>query len=221
MTSDYDPSLSDFCDILKDYSLSGLDYFSKIGGKPKADIERTFGSLIENESQALEYKFSEAKRQRQSSFNFIPMPKPSGNDFLISFFVPRFRFLNKAKFHCAFCLIVWINQEGGKTIAFRFEPGDYGNSPHAYSHLQLSRVVRLPDHTTNIEKWMPVSYPAFPFRLDTPLQFFAATAVAVHGYSPQQDARFVAKAMRTAMQNGTAADRGRRVVAEIERVFGA
>ena len=218
--TEYDPSLADFCDILKDYSLSGLDYFGKIQGRRKADIERTFGNLIENDRQAIEYKFSEVKRQRAPSFNFIPMPKPQGKNFVISFIVPRFRFQKKENFQCALCLIVWIDHGGGKTVAFRFEPADDGGSPHSYPHLQLSRIVKLPNLTTSLENWAPDSYPAFPFRLATPLQFFAAAAIAVHGYAPKQNALYVTNAMTTAMQTASAAERGRKVVGEIQRIFG-
>jgi hypothetical protein len=220
MTSAYDPSLGDFCDILKDYALSGISFWHTLGGKRQTEVARLFGPLIENDPQQLEWKFSEAKKERAPQFNFIPMPEPSGRDFVISFFVPRFDFSSGKKFRCGFLLVAWINHNGGRTVAFRFEAAHGDNTSHAYDHLQLTRIMNSPDHTSSFEKWIPQSYPAFPFVLANPLEFFATIAVAVHGYSRKHKAHYVAKTVSSAMQDGNAALRGRRVVEEINRLFG-
>jgi hypothetical protein len=219
--ANYDPSLEDFCDILRDYSLSGLSYLGKINGRAKEDIAKTFGGIIEDNKEELAHKFSRAKASKKISFNLIPMPKPHCSDFLISFFVPQFQFPKNGKFRCSFYLITWMDHKGGRTLAFRFEPGESIDSPHSYAHMQLTRTIKHLSFSTNFELWAPVSYPAFPSQLNTPLQFFAATMVAVHGYSPRQDAKFVSDVIKTAMQTANAADRGRRVVEEIQRVFGS
>ena len=48
-----------------------------------------------------------------------------------------------------------------------------------------------------------------------------ATAIAVHGYSSKEDALFVAGAIRSAMGTANAALRGRKIIDEMERVFGS
>jgi hypothetical protein len=219
--ADYDPSLVEFCDILRDYSLSGLNYFGKIAGRAKEDIVKTFGGIIEDNKEELTYKFGAAKVSKKTNFKLIPMPKPHCSDFLISFFVPQFQFPKRGKFLCSFYLITWTDHKGGRTLAFRFEPGESIDSAHSYSHMQLTRTIKHLSFSTQFETWTPTSYPAFPSRLNTPLQFFAAAAISVHGYSPKQDAKFVSAVIRTAMQTANQADRGRRVVEEIQRVFGS
>jgi hypothetical protein len=148
------------------------------------------------------------------------MPKPSGKDFEISFFSPRFEYLAKSQFRCSFLLIAWINHDDGRTVAFRFEAAHADSSSHAYPHLQLTRIMSAPDHTASFEKWIPQSYPAFPFFLSNPLSFFAAVVVAVHGFSRKQKSLYVAEAVSLAMREGNSALRGRRVVEEIQRLFG-
>jgi hypothetical protein len=222
MANDYDPSLEDFCDILKDYSLTGLKYFRELGGQPRIDLLKMFngGNLIESASEALEHKFSEAKKRRDPHFNLIPMPRPHGRDFLISFFAPRFDFSPKDKeFDCSFYLVLWISHDGGgRSIAFRLEPADRAAGPHSYPHLQICRTIKKPRFNSSLE-WAPDSSPAFPIRLQTPLHFFAATAVAVHGFAPTKNADYVAGVIQAAMQEGAAADRARKVIGEIRRVF--
>jgi hypothetical protein len=88
-----------------------------------------------------------------------------------------------------------------------------GKSKH--SDLSLCQGAELSDNSAG---WMPISSPAFPSRLKTPFEFFMATAIAVHGYSPKEDALFVSSAIRSAM--GTAL-RGRKIIDEMERVFGS
>ena len=113
--ADYDPSLDEFCDILRDYSLSGLSYFGKIEGRARNDIAKTFGGIIENNREALAHKFSTVKASKKTAFNLIPMPQPHCTDFLVSFFVPLFRFPTKGKFSCSFYLITWTDHKGGRT----------------------------------------------------------------------------------------------------------
>jgi hypothetical protein len=216
----YEPTLGEFCDILKDYSNSGIAYWKSLGGERQQDISKMFGPLIENNSLQLEFKFSKIKKKREEIFNFIPMPQPSGNDFAISFFVPSFEFLGGSRFQCSFGLVAWIDHDKGRTVAFRFEPAHADDSSHAYPHLQLTRIVKSPSHTSSFEKWMPQSYPAFPFGLSSPVEFFAAVAVAVHGYSRAHRALYVAEAVGAAMKAGNSALRGKRVVDEIHRLFG-
>jgi hypothetical protein len=174
--------------------------------------------LIEDERQKIERKFSEAKKRRLPHFNFIPMPKPT-DDFTVSFFVPRFQFTDGDNFRCAFCLVAWIDHGDGQTISFRLEPADADNMPHSYNHIQLSRKVRSPDMATTVPSWLPSSYPAFPVGLSTPLQFFAAIAVAVHGYSRDQKALYIGQAITTGSAESNAAIRARRVLNEIHRIF--
>ena len=45
--------------------------------------------------------------------------------------------------------------------------------------------------------------------------------MAVHGYSPKEDALFVSSAIRSAMGTANAALRGRKIIDEMERVFGS
>jgi hypothetical protein len=215
----YDPPLADFCDILKDYSLSGLNFFRGLGARDQDRVRRTIGpTLIEDERQQIEYKFSQAKSRKSPSFNFIPMPKPTG-DFAVSFFVPRFRFVEGGHFRCAFCLIAWVDHGDGQTISFRLEPADEDDTTHSYNHIQLSRSVRSPDMATTMPTWIPQSYPAFPLGLSTPLQFFAATTVAVHGYSRKDKALYIGKAIMTGSGESNAASRTLKVLTEIHRIF--
>jgi hypothetical protein len=216
---DYNPPLADFCDILRDYSLSGLSFYRNLAGPSKKEIFSQLGLLIEDDAQALEWKFSEVKNRRPQEIRLVPMPKPSGTDFFASFFVPQFRFLPKKQFACSFSLLFWVNHDGGRTIAFRLEPAGEGTNAHGYSHVQISQLVKFPRHETSLEKWVPTSYPAFPCRLEAPLHFFAAAAMAVHGFNAQTNSHYFASAITAAMQTGGSAERARRILSEVQRAF--
>ena len=66
----YDPSLEDFCDILKDYSLSGINFWRGLSSKKQTDVARMFGPWIENDPQQLEHKFSEAREEAENVIQF-------------------------------------------------------------------------------------------------------------------------------------------------------
>jgi hypothetical protein len=219
--AEYQPGLEEYCEIVLDYSLSGLAYLRDIPERVRTRaVRRLHLTNIEDDEWRIREKFKKAANRKPPEFGFLPMPKPGGNEIEVGFFVPRFRYLPKAKFVCDYCLLLWRempNSGSGKVAAFRLETPDQG--AHSYSHVQLSRSVRNPDFDCDLPKWMPDSYPAFPLVSESPVGMFLATATALHGYDRNDATTYVAGMLRKAMAQGASAARGARLVSELNRMW--
>ena len=111
---------------------------------------------------------------------FIPMPE-AGRGFERSFFLPsiegdRLR---------ALTLFLLVNRARRDCVAFRFECAERTGSRHGYTHVQLTRDLRVAGRTNRLQgvpEWLPASYPAFPVPARDSLELFLAMATAVHGF---------------------------------------
>lgn len=204
----YEPSLADFCEIVKKYALHGLYHFDRMGSAKRNLIQaRIPPMMLELNKQRLEIKFKSVGSGTPQDFDFIPMPPPeSGAKFDAAFFVPRFTLGQDNTFSCAFCLLLWkdhreVNSHGkqGRTYSFRVEPIELGS--HAYAHLQLSRDVDRPSLPTDLPSWMCTSYPAFPIHSSSPLRMFLTALVAIHGYNASEPTKFANAVIESAVQN--------------------
>ncbi len=225
----YNWSRGEYCDLLKDYALSGLKYYNSVSENFKTRVMRHLHNKIESDEWNIRRQFNSISRGQDEIFGFLPMPKPSGNDFSLGFFIPKFRHMEKQKFLCSYDIMLWIDNDEngsvdqirrGKTIAFRLEPADQDSSPHAYPHIQISRAIRAPAIRTSVPKWVPESYPAFPMGLASPVGFFAAVVTSVHGYSKSEKDKYAPKILREAMSQGKAANRAPKILDEIDRLLG-
>jgi hypothetical protein len=210
----YQPSLGDFCDILRDYSHSGLKYFKKLPGAIQQGIRQSLGNKLEENSQLFDLKFSKIKQGKSSSLNFLPMPQPGGDDFAASFFLPYIT--GTSCYTCSFTVLFWINFGKGATCAIRFEPSGGQDNAHGYTHMQLSRDVQ--GMSTSFELWTPSSYPAVPLGYHHPIQLFVGIATAVHGYAPGPKAsnNYVRRAILDAIGDASAA---KKILCEVDRML--
>lgn len=222
MVDAYCPDLATFCDILRDYSLHGLAYFkdqsSELQRRMRADLQ---GSL-EDDKYQIARKLVAIRKGNQTQLGFLPMPRPGGNDFKASFFLPRITSNYDGNYMCSFIVLFWVDvgAEKGNTIAVRFDPRGEAGNPHAYTHLQLTRTIKNPNISTGFEQWVPTSYPAFPLGYDHPLQLFIGMAVAVHGYTARDKGEYVRAAITESMAQGNAALRARKILEEVKRMLG-
>lgn len=218
MTVPYRPDLATFCDILRDYSRHGLLYFREQSSDTQGRIRSALGGGLEDSGDQIDAKFAAIKRGGQSQLRFLPMPRPGGNDFKASFFLPRIDPGPGANYSCSFTVLFWIERDTGRTIAMRFESSDGPGNAHAYTHMQLTRTIGA--MTTSFEQWIPDSYPAVPLSYDHPLQLFVGMAVAVHGYSANEKNEYVRAAMTASMAQGSALERARKILDEVRRILG-
>ena len=210
----YRPDLSTFCDILRDYSQHGLLYFKNQTRDMQQKIRSALRGELEDNPEQIDHKLGTIKKGGQSLLQFLPMPQPGGTDFKASFFLPRITRENSGNYTCSFIVIFWIERDMGKTMAIRIEPsGDPGNA-HAYTHMQLTRTSG--NITTSLENWTPESYPALPLGYHHPLQLFIGMAVAVHGYSRNDQKEYIRAAITDSMSQGSSALRARRILDEVK-----
>ena len=216
MADPYRPDLAIFCNILLDYSRHGLAYFKRQSSQMQGKMRASLGGYLEDNGDQIAWKLARISKGNQSQLRFLPMPRPGGNDFKASFFLPRITRNDDESYTCSFIVVFWVDRDNGKTMAVRFEPSGGLGDPHAYTHLQLTRKVTDPNITTSFEPWVPDSYPAFPLGYDHPLQLFVGMAVAVHGYSASNKREYVRAAIMDSM---VMASRARRILEEAKSML--
>jgi hypothetical protein len=218
----YEPSLLEYCEILRDYGLSGLSYFDSLGSATRSKVMKRLAKIsVEDTEYKIRTKFSKAASCSVTSFGLLPMPKPGGSEVEMGFFLPRFRYFPSQKFSCSFCLLLWRDwsrSRAGKASSFRLEVADT-NGAHSYAHVQLSRAIRYPDFKTDVEDWWPDSYPAFPLLTNSPIGMFLALVTALHGYDKRDEARYATATIRSSMQAASSVGRAGRIVSELDRLW--
>lgn len=224
MTDPYCPDLAAFCDILRDYSQHGLGYFKDQSQDRQQTLRQALGGSLENKYEEIERKLAEIKNGSPSRLRFLPMPRPAGRDFMMSFFLPRIWRTDDQRYMCSFVVLFWVERELGKTIAVRLEPSGEADDAHSYTHLQLTRTILSPTITspliTSLDYWVPESYPAVPLGYDHPVQLFVGMAVAVHGYRANNKKEYARAAIQDSMLQGASAIRARQILDEMKRMLG-
>lgn len=198
--------MHDFADLLRDYAIFGAKAFNKVPEDYRRRIEKSIEGKIERNERQIERLFHELKSGNiQLYFPFLPVPESGAKGFQRAFFVPRFSTPPQGGFHCAFCVVLWIDHTSeenrwGHTMAFRLEPADSGDSAHAYPHIQISKRVRSVGNQagvvrTSLPEWIPDSYPAFPLPAESPMGFFASALASIHGYNKNYLGKFAPKVL--------------------------
>lgn len=218
----YEPPLAEYCEILRDYSLSGLAHLKDVQSPAVTKLRRRFRSVsIEEDEWTIRDKFKKiAARNTSTTFGLLPMPKPGGGDLEIGFFIPRFSFKPASRFTCSFCLMLWrdwANSGAGKSIAFRLEVADPG--AHCYPHVQMSRAVRAPDFTSDWPDWLMDSYPAFPLATGSPIGMFLSLVTALHGYDESDATRYARLTLQNSMHQASSPGRANKLAAELSRLW--
>lgn len=221
MPDQYRPNLSEFCNILRDYSRHGLSYFDTQSADTRQKLRESISMRLEDNAKQIEYKLGAITKGRHERLGFLPMPRPGGHDFKASFFLPRIatRIDDPEWYDCSFVVVFWIERERGKTIAVRFERSDDEDDAHAYSHLQLTKRIDDVSVATSFQDWIPDSYPAFPLRCDSPIQLFVCMVVSVHGYSANNKREYSRLTIEEAMTQGQAALRARNLLEEMKKML--
>jgi hypothetical protein len=218
MDTRYRPDLDTFCDILRDYARHGLKHFKAQPDSVQRAIRAALENHIEDDEREIDVKFGAVKREGPArELKFLPMPKPGGHDFRVSFFLPRFKRSDGGGYTCSFVVLWWIERDKGRTLALRVEPSEAGTA-HAYTHWQFTREIGA--ITTSSEPWLPTSYPAIPLGYDHPVQLFMGLAAAVHGYGGSESAEFVRHRIREAMAQGSPG-RAEKLLGELGRMLSA
>ncbi|MDE2921797.1 MAG: hypothetical protein OYL92_17030 [Acidobacteriota bacterium] len=168
------------------YSRRGLDEWNGA----KSDLRRkaleclSAAGIVETEDEAEEMIEGSSCRRM-----FIPMPE-GGRGFERSFFLPSI-VGDRLK---ALTLFLLVNRARRDSIAFRFECAERSGTRHGYTHVQLTRDLRIagrPDRLQGVPEWLPESYPAFPVPARDSLELFLAMATAVHGFPDGIDSLIV------------------------------
>jgi hypothetical protein len=164
--------------LLKTYSLAGIAHWNNEADEATKEIARSAlkNKIAEGEYEAGAVIDSKLKRGGDPRALFIPMPMVNHSGILHCFFLP-IPDANKV----AFDLVLIV--DGGRSLGFRFEPPDEGESTHGYGHVQMNKTMfHRTINVDGIPQWVPDSYPAFPQRASQPLELFLSMATSIHGY---------------------------------------
>jgi hypothetical protein len=164
--------------LLKTYSLVGIAHWNKDADDTTKEIARAAlkNQIAEREYEAGAVIDSKLKRGGDPRALFIPMPMVNHSGILHCFFLP----IPDAE-QVSFDLVLIVKD--GRSLGFRFEPPDEGESTHGYGHVQMNRTMfRETIPVKGIPNWVPDGYPAFPQRASEPLHLFLSMATSIHGY---------------------------------------
>ena len=170
-------------DLLSNYARLGWEHWRRESREVKSQAQR-IGVEIAADEGATQYAATNPYRPAGNSgqsLKLIPMPcKP--RDVSAAFFVPWIEGTDSTEL--SFDLVVLIDQDSPRSIAFRFESASQDSkSTHGYNHLQLSSSLGKGQvNICNALTPLPTSYPAFPVPTKDSARRFLAMAVAMHGY---------------------------------------
>ena len=164
--------------LLKTYSLAGIYHWNNNADDATKDIAIAAlkGQIAERDREAFAVIDAKLKRHGDPRALFIPMPMVNHSGILHCFFLP----IPDAE-KVSFDLVLIIKT--GKSLGFRFEPPDEGESTHGYGHVQMNKsMFHKTIDVKGIPDWVPDSYPAFAQRASEPLHLFLSMATSIHGY---------------------------------------
>ena len=208
--------LSELDTLMVLYARRGIGDWNQAGGKKmRRRASQCIGvDIADNERDAKQTIYTDFSRASSSTghLKFIPMPKFNMKGIERCFFSPVARRM-KGGLRLSFDLFVLVARTD--CLAFRFEPSHGRNSPHSYSHAQLSRELRLKTIKPTVPCWLPNSYPAFPIPARDPLGMFLAMTVAVHGFRGGMD-----KLIKEMFQEAQSPGQARKYVEKLEDLLG-